>query len=128
MQDAAGSASMFATTFTLDGTKLIAISGASVLVYHATEGALIKRLKGHKDTCYCLSPLVGGGFASGGADKTVIIWSSTMEGTLKYSHGDTIQSLSLNAVSGTLLSCTASDFGLWSPDVKAVTKTKVYFL
>ena len=30
-------------------------------------------------------------FASGGADKCVIIWTSKLEGILKYSHNDAIQ-------------------------------------
>lgn len=49
-----------------------------------------------------------------------------MEGSLKYSHSDSIQCLSLNRVTGVLLSCTSSDFGLWSKsNQKAVTKIKV---
>jgi intraflagellar transport protein 122 len=48
-----------------------------------------------------------------------------MEGTLKYSHSDGIQCLATNPVTGTLLSCTSSDFGIWSPHVKAVSKIKV---
>lgn len=96
-------------------------------MYSADKGILLKTLKAHKDTCYCISPLVGGGFASGGADKQVIIWNSNLEGSLKYSHNDPIQCLSLNNVTGVLLSCTASDFGLWSQAKiqKSVTKTKV---
>ena len=30
-------------------------------------------------------------FASGGADKTVIIWTSRAEGVLRYQHSDSIQ-------------------------------------
>jgi intraflagellar transport protein 122 len=30
-------------------------------------------------------------FASGGADKTVIIWTSKAEGVLKFTHNDSIQ-------------------------------------
>ena len=30
-------------------------------------------------------------FASGGADKCVIIWTSKLEGILKYSHNDAVQ-------------------------------------
>ena len=30
-------------------------------------------------------------FASGGADKCVIVWTSKLEGILKYSHNDAIQ-------------------------------------
>lgn len=64
-------------------------------------------------------------FASGGADKNVIIWKSTAEGILKYSHNDTIQSLQYNPISQQLASVTATDFGLWSPDQKSVGKHKI---
>ncbi|KAI8615618.1 hypothetical protein BC830DRAFT_282435 [Chytriomyces sp. MP71] len=48
-----------------------------------------------------------------------------MEGILKYSHSDAIQALAHNPVTGQVISCTASDFGLWSPEQKSVTKLKV---
>ena len=64
-------------------------------------------------------------FASGAADKTVIIWTSRAEGVLRYSHADSIQCLAYNPVSGQLASATSSDFGLWSPDQKSVAKHKV---
>ena len=49
---------------------------------------------GHKDVVYAVdySP-DGKRFASGGADKTVIIWSSKAEGILKYTHTESIQKL-----------------------------------
>lgn len=64
-------------------------------------------------------------FASGGADKTIIIWTSKAEGILKYSHNDSILSLAYNPVTQQLASATASDFGLWSPEQKSVAKHKV---
>lgn len=43
-------------------------------------------LIGHKDTVYCVCYAKDGKkFASGGADKSVIIWTSKLEGILKYS-------------------------------------------
>ncbi|KAJ2997530.1 hypothetical protein HDV02_005419 [Globomyces sp. JEL0801] len=126
VQDVNGvSQPIYDVIFTTDGSKLIATAGSEILIYNASEGDLIKALKAHKDSVICLAPLLGDGFASGGADKQVIIWSNTFQGTLKYSHGDTIQSISQNPVTGVVLSCTGSDFGLWTPDVKAVPKTKV---
>ena len=51
-------------------------------------------------------------FASGGADRTVIIWNAELiEAILKYTHTDSIQCLSYSPVSQQLLSCTASDIG-----------------
>ena len=41
---------------------------------------------------YCVAYAQNGKrFASGGADKTVIIWNDSCEGILKYSHSDSIQ-------------------------------------
>lgn len=57
-----------------------------VLVYEPNEGRLIHSLTGHKDTVYALSYASDGKkFASGGADKLVIVWSNKLEGILKYS-------------------------------------------
>ena len=54
----------------------------------------------------------GSRFASGGADKTVIIWDAESgEGVLKYTHNDSIQCLAYSPVSQLLLSCTSSDIG-----------------
>ena len=53
-----------------------------------------------QDTVYCVSYAKDGKrFASGGADKCVIIWTSKLEGILKYSHNDAIQCLAYNPVS-----------------------------
>ena len=81
---------------------------------------------GHKDSVYCVDySRDGKRFASGGADKTIIIWTDKAQGILKYSHNDTIQKLVYNPVTQQLASCTASDFGLWSPEQKSVQKHKV---
>lgn len=111
--------------FNVDGSKLIAAAGSEILIYNSSDGSLFKSLKAHKENVICLCPLLDDGFASGAGDKQVIIWSSTYQGTLKYSHGDMIQSISQNPITGVVLTCTASDFGLWTPNVKAVPKTKV---
>lgn len=42
-----------------------------------------------------------------------------------YSHNDAIRSLQYNPKSHQLLSCTAIDFGLWSPEQKTVNKNKI---
>lgn len=47
------------------------------------------------------------------------------EGVVKYNHNDSIQVLAYNPLSQQLASGTASDFGLWSPDLKHVAKHKV---
>nr|CAH0101988.1 unnamed protein product [Daphnia galeata] len=112
--------------FSADGTQLIAAAGNKVLVYEALTGTLLHSLKGHKDIVYCVAFAKDGKrFASGGADKNVIIWTSGMEAILKYSHNDTIQCVSYNPVSPILASCSSNDFGLWSPEQKNVQKYRV---
>merc|ERR1719424_2380488 len=112
--------------FSPDGAQLIAAVGNRVLVFDAIDGDLLHSLKGHKDTVYTVGYSKDGTrFASGGADKTIIIWTSKAEGILKYSHNDSIQCLAYNSVTQQLASGTASDFGLWSPEQKSVAKHKV---
>ncbi|XP_025019210.1 intraflagellar transport protein 122 homolog isoform X2 [Python bivittatus] len=112
--------------FKPDGTQLIIASGNRLLVYDTSDGTLIQPLKAHKDTVYCVAYAKDGKrFASGAADKTVIIWTSKLEGILKYTHNDSIQCVSYNPVTHQLASCSTSDFGLWSPEQKSVNKHKV---
>jgi len=112
--------------FKPDGTQLVTGVGSRVLIYDAADGDLLYTLKGHKDSIYCVSfSRDGKRMATGGADKTIIIWTSKAEGILKYSHNDAIQSLAYNPVTQQLASATASDFGLWSPEQKSVAKHKV---
>ena len=62
---------------------------------------------------------------TGGADKTVIIWTEELVGILKYQHNEAIQSVCYNPVTSHLISCTSIDFGIWSPEQKSVIKHKV---
>ena len=72
-----------------DGSQLVAGVGARVLVFDALTGGLLHSLKGHKDAVYAVAYAANGKrFASGGADRTIIIWTSAGEGLLKYSHGE----------------------------------------
>jgi len=64
----------------------------------------------HTQTPFFLS-IPGQHFASGGADKSVIIWTSELEGVLKYTHNETVQCLAYSPVSHQLLSCAISDVG-----------------
>ncbi|XP_033921902.1 intraflagellar transport protein 122 homolog [Melopsittacus undulatus] len=111
--------------FKPDGTQLIIAAGNRLLVYDTSDGTLIQPLKGHKDTVYCVAYAKDGKrFASGSADKSVIIWTSKLEGILKYTHNDSIQCVSYNPLTHQLASCSSSDFGLWSPEQKSVSKNK----
>ena len=109
-----------------DGSRLAAAAGTRVLIYDAVDGDLVSSLKGHKGTVYSVDWSADGAwFASGGADKMVIIWSAKgYKGSCKYPHSDTVQQVKYNPVTQLLASCSAVDFGLWSPDQSAVTKYK----
>ncbi|KAF7664865.1 hypothetical protein LDENG_00161710 [Lucifuga dentata] len=112
--------------FKPDGSQLIIAAGPRVLVYDTADGTLVQPLKGHKDTVYCVAYAKDGKrFASGSADKSIIIWTSKLEGILKYTHNDSIQCVAYNPVTHQLASCSCGDFGLWSPDQKSVNKHKV---
>uniref|UniRef100_A0A0K0FQR3 Intraflagellar transport protein 122 homolog n=1 Tax=Strongyloides venezuelensis TaxID=75913 RepID=A0A0K0FQR3_STRVS len=113
--------------FKPDGTELIAAADCKVLVYDASDGTLLKSLKGHKDIVYAVTySHTGELIASGSADKSVIIWNDIHEGTLKYSHNESIQCIAFNPFSNTLISCSISDFGLWQQEDKNVSKYKVF--
>ncbi|CAH4038818.1 unnamed protein product [Pieris brassicae] len=112
--------------FSPDGTQLVVGAGEKIMVYDPKEGALVQLLQAHKGPVHSVDYCSDGKkFASGGADKNVIIWNSKMEGILKYSHSEVIQCLAYNPVTYHLASCALSDFAFWSADVKAVQKVKV---
>ncbi|CDW52620.1 intraflagellar transport protein 122 [Trichuris trichiura] len=112
-------------TYKPDGTELLVAAGCNVYVYKEDDGTLIQTLHGHKDTVYCIVYAVGGErFATGSADKNVIIWTEQHEGILKFNHSDSIQCLAFCPISSTLLSCAVTDFGLWSMEKKTVDKHK----
>lgn len=108
------------------GKEMLVTAGSEILVY-TLDGEMIQSLKSHKDVVYTLDYSQDGKyFASGGADKNVVIWNaSTKEGILKYSHNDSIQIVSHNPITNQVLSCTASEFGLWTFEQKNVVKTRV---
>ena len=120
-------ATVYEVDFSRDGKYLVVACANLVLVYDTAEGDLVHKLKGHKADVYSVSFIRDGTrFASGGADKTVIIWSDKGEGVLKYTHNDSIQKVSYNLATDQLVSCTANDFGLWSKEQKSVSKHKVF--
>ncbi|XP_013114597.2 intraflagellar transport protein 122 homolog [Stomoxys calcitrans] len=119
--------SVHSVCYSPDGSQLIVAARERVLVYDPQDGTLLNTLKAHKDVVNCLSYARDGKkFASGAADKTVIVWSPELEGLLKYSHGDSVQCMSFNPISHHLASCSISDFAFWSSDQKAVQKYKIH--
>uniref|UniRef100_H2Z1N3 Intraflagellar transport protein 122 homolog n=1 Tax=Ciona savignyi TaxID=51511 RepID=H2Z1N3_CIOSA len=112
--------------FKPDGTQLLVATGNKIIVYDPTDGTLVQTLRAHKDTVYCLGYSKDGKrFASGSADKCVIIWTDKLTGILKYTHNESIQCLAYNPVSPQLASCAVNDFGLWAPEQKSVNKHKI---
>ncbi|KAK7605351.1 hypothetical protein V9T40_007209 [Parthenolecanium corni] len=113
-------------SFHPDGSQLIVTAGPAILAYNCTNGSVIRTLTGHKDNVYCLSYCLDGTkFASGGADKTVIIWTSKLEALLKYPHSDAVQCLAFNPVTNVLASCAITDFSFWSLGQKSIQKFKI---
>ncbi|KAJ8607792.1 hypothetical protein CTAYLR_009237 [Chrysophaeum taylorii] len=118
-------ATVYSMAYAPSGKEVVVAVSSLVLVYATIDGDLRHRLRGHKDTVYALAYAPSGSrFASGGADRTVIIWNDKGEGILKFTHNDSIQCVCYSK-SEQLTSCTASDFGLWSKEQKSVTKHKI---
>jgi intraflagellar transport protein 122 len=139
---------VYSVSWLPDGTCLAAAVGSQILIYSSSNGTLVETLRVHRDVVYTIATsTVGSHLISGGADKTVVIWnvSGALEGSqstengakssikeplkfnpaIKYTHNDSIQALSCNPISGAVCSGTATEFGLWNPETKAVTKFKV---
>ncbi|RNF17244.1 intraflagellar transport 122-like protein [Trypanosoma conorhini] len=103
--------------------NIMVASGVRVLIYDASMGSVLRSLKGHTDTVYCVACSHDGkSLASGGADKTVILWNNKWEGVLKYQHKESVQALAYNPSTGQLVSVASSDYGVWSPDQAKVGK------
>lgn len=68
-----------------DGQRLYVAAGGKILLYHTLTGVFDKAVKAHKDQIYCLAVAQDGKkLASGGSDKTVIIWNLDLVGLLKF--------------------------------------------
>jgi WD40 repeat protein len=94
-------------SYSPDGTRCVIAAGNRVLLYDASNGDLVKSLRGHEGTVYTVDFSADGThFASGGADNSVVIWKSSGQGKLKYPHSAAIQRVKYNPVSFLLASCT----------------------
>ncbi|KAJ1513775.1 hypothetical protein HMI54_011193 [Coelomomyces lativittatus] len=122
------SSPIYAVCWSPDAMFVFVAMGTSIYVYDAMKGDLIHTLKAHRDPIYALHATDSKLF-SGGADKTVVVWTfsspNTYTATLRYTHDTSIQSIAANAISGSVCSTTSIDFGLWSQETKAVTKFKM---
>ncbi|CAD6191210.1 unnamed protein product [Caenorhabditis auriculariae] len=109
-----------------DGSEILVAADHKVIIYDGFDGTSLQTLKGHKDVVYAVAWSNDGEiFASGSADKSVIIWNEHHEGTLKYTHSDAVQRIAFSPVSLVLLSCAIGDFGIWSTTDKNVVKQRV---
>ena len=89
-----------------DGTRAVAAVGNRVLLYDAKTGKLKESLRGHKDVVTSVDySFDGSHFASGGKDKTVVIWKASGQGKLKYNHNSNIQRIKYSPTAFLLASC-----------------------
>ncbi|KEG14974.1 putative WD40 protein [Trypanosoma grayi] len=117
---------IYSVCYSPAGDTIVASCGVRVLMYDATTGSVVHSLKGHTDTVYSVSYSYDGkNFASGGADKTVIVWTNKGEGVLKYQHRESVQALAYNPSTGQLASVASTDYGIWSPDQAKVGKNSL---
>jgi hypothetical protein len=130
--------------FSPDGSDLLACVGLRILVYHVKTGELLHSLRGHSDTIYSISYSPDGTqFASGGADKTVILWSTvkrreqsdqeeegsnassakrSYKGVAKYSHDSSVQRVVFNPKGDHVASTTNDDVGFFDVATKQLNK------
>ncbi len=116
---------IYALAFRPNHPHLVVASGPVLLLYDTTTWSLISMHHGHTEPIYALDFTADGQrLVSGGADKSVIIWKN-MDAVLRYHHSESIQAVRFNPSTGQIASCSGSDYGIWSPDAKSVTKYKV---
>lgn len=78
--------SVHSVCYSPDGSQLVVAAGERLLIYDPNDGSLLNTLKAHKDIVNAVVySRDGKRFASGAADKMVIVWSPQLEGLLKYS-------------------------------------------
>ncbi|EPY29893.1 hypothetical protein AGDE_09717 [Angomonas deanei] len=84
---------------------------------------MLHSLTGHQDTVYCVDYSHDGKiFASGGADRTVIVWANTGKGMLKFQHKEPIQAIAFSPAQTILCSVSNADWAFWSQEQPRVAK------
>lgn len=105
----------------LDGQVLIVAVGDTLLLYDTEKFEMVRPpVRGfHKDTITCLTTSKDGlKVASGGADKTVIIWNYSVnkfDAENKYTHADVVYCVAFSPLKAQIFSGSGSDFALWIP-------------
>ncbi|XP_050537912.1 intraflagellar transport protein 122 homolog [Daktulosphaira vitifoliae] len=116
---------IYSLCYNIDGSQLLVTAAQDILVYRSIDGYLLRTLKGHKENIFCLTNSSNGHFfASGAADKLVILWTSKFEPLGKYNHNDGVQCMAFNPVNHNVLSCSSFEFGLYYLEQKSVQKFK----
>lgn len=117
---------IYSVWYSPDGKYILVAVGDRIFFYKAATLEYEDSVKGHKEAVYWVAYSKDGlRFASGSADKTVVIWSAKREGLLRYTHKDPIQFLAYNPVLNSLASITDTDFGLWTLDQSNVSKHEI---
>lgn len=93
------------------------------MIYNVTNGYHIHTLDGHEDQIQSLSYSFDGCyFASGGADRFVLVWTSMGKIIQRYSHDDSVREVLFNPVNVSLASYSNMDIGIWSLDTQDIVK------
>ncbi|KAL0221862.1 hypothetical protein RCL1_001716 [Eukaryota sp. TZLM3-RCL] len=115
---------VYSVSVSPDGTKFLAAMGTRLNVYDALDGSLLTSLKNHQKPIYTTSWSRNSvQFASGGGDKTVILYNQDLSPSFRYHHDSSIQALIFSPTSDVLVSCSNTDFGIYTPDCRSVPKT-----
>lgn len=78
---------VWAVAYRPDGKQVLVAVGDRVMIYDASSGEMIDSKRAHRDVVYCLAYSKDGQrWASGSADRNVVVWSADGVGLLKYSH------------------------------------------
>ncbi|CDJ30789.1 WD-repeat protein, putative [Eimeria mitis] len=100
-----------------DGSRIAVGVGFCVILVDAESGDTLQTLSGHKGNVNAIAYASSGKqFASGGADKQIILWASTGEILRHFAHSGSVQALAFNPRTLVLASGTTEELCLWYDD------------